>query len=143
MEFEYFPGTHDVHTSFDFEPSWVKYPAGHVVHFVDSISSEYLPGSHSSQVLPSSELRYRPGAQRHTFAAPDASQTMPASTVHDVALASAQTHEAEEECGAEPSWWSHARAVTAHRHPISVPPRKTPQLIEESFLGLIIRADPR
>jgi len=62
---------------------------------------------------------------------------MPASTVHDVALASAQTHEAEEECGAEPSWWSHARAVTAHRHPISVPAMESPQLIEESFLGLI------
>ena len=66
---------------------------------------------------------------------------MPASTVHDVALAP-QTHEAEEECGAEPSWWSHARAVTAHRHPISVPAMETPQLIEESFLGLIIGTDP-
>ena len=68
---------------------------------------------------------------------------MPASTVHDVALAP-QTHEAEEECGAEPSWESHARAVTAHRHPLSVPPRKTPQLIEESFLGLTTQpADPK
>ena len=66
---------------------------------------------------------------------------MPASTVHDIALAP-QMHEAEEECGAEPSWWSHARAVTAHRHPISVPPMETPQLIEESFLGLIVQPDP-
>ena len=68
---------------------------------------------------------------------------MPASTVHDVALASAQTHEAEEECGAEPSWWSHARAVTAHRHPLSVPPKMTPQLIEESFLGLTTQLGPK
>ena len=50
---------------------------------------------------------------------------MPASTVHDVALAP-QTHEAEEECGAEPSWWSHARAVTAHRHD-----RRALQFLEE------------
>ena len=67
---------------------------------------------------------------------------MPASTVHDVALAP-QTHEAEEECGAEPSWWSHARPVTAHRHPMSVPPMETPQLIEESFLGLTTQLGPK
>ena len=67
---------------------------------------------------------------------------MPASTVHDVALAP-QTHEAEEECGAEPSWESHARAVTAHRHPISVPSMETPQLIEESFLGLTTQLGPK
>ena len=66
---------------------------------------------------------------------------MPASTVHNVALAP-QMHEAEEECGAEPSWWSHARAVTAHRHPYSVPAMESPQLIEESFLGLTIKVEP-
>lgn len=68
---------------------------------------------------------------------------MPASTVHNVALASAQTHEAEEECGAEPSWWSHARAVTAHRHPYSVPVvEESPQLIEEPMLVLNCTVDP-
>ena len=62
---------------------------------------------------------------------------MPASTVHDFALAP-QMHEAEEECGAEPSWWSHARAVTAHRHDRLL----KPQSLGEVVLVLKCTIDP-
>ena len=76
---------------------------------------------------------------RHRLLA--ALQNMPVSMVHSLALAP-QTHVVEEECGAELSGWSHARAVTAHRHPYSVPVVESPQLIEEPILVLNCTVDP-
>ena len=76
---------------------------------------------------------------RHRLLA--ALQNMPVSMVHSLALAP-QTHVVEEECGAEPSGWSHARAVTVHRHPYSVPVVESPQSLEEPMLVLNCTNDP-
>ena len=72
---------------------------------------------------------------RHRLLA--ALQNMPVSMVHSLALAP-QTHVVEEECGAEPSGWSHARAVTAHRHDWLL----DPQSLEDSGLVLKTTMDP-
>ena len=62
---------------------------------------------------------------------------MPVSMVHSLALAP-HTHVVEEECGAEPSGWSQARAVTAHRHFRLL----DPQSLEEPVLVLKCTVDP-
>ena len=66
-----------------------------------------------------------------------AAHIIPVSELHSLALAP-QTHAAEEECGAEPSGWSHARAVTAHRHNRLL----DPQSLEEPGLVLKTTMDP-
>ena len=66
-----------------------------------------------------------------------ATHIIPVSELHSLALAP-QTHAAEEECGAEPSGWSHAGAVTAHRHNRLL----DPQSLEEPVSVLKTKLDP-